>query len=139
MNAQLEPRGVRLNNPGCIRRNDAIRWRGQTAIPQDPDFVSFIAPEWGIRAICRILMSYQREGIATLRQAVYRWAPPSDGNPTDRYLSNLCNACSLEADAPILLTAHLPELVTAIGKQECGIFPYPNSTLELGISLSRED
>jgi len=58
MNRRL-PRGARLHNPGNIRHARGVIWQGQAEGQPDSDFVAFKAPEWGIRAMCRVLITYQ--------------------------------------------------------------------------------
>ena len=78
------PRGIRNHNPGNIVQNN-IKWEGAREQPFDPKFVEFIAPEWGIRAMMRILQSYyHRHGLDTVQAIINRWAPPHE-NATDHY------------------------------------------------------
>ena len=73
MNAVPEvPRGIRLNNPGCIEL-DGTKWRGMADVQADPTFVTFKAPEWGLRAIALILKSYEKRGIHTIAAAITEW------------------------------------------------------------------
>lgn len=133
-----ESRGIRLNNPGCIRRNTIV-WDGQADTQTDPDFVTFIAPEWGLRAIVKILDSYQREGIKTVREAICRYAPPADGNPTATYVANVASECHVDADAPIVLSVYRVPLVRAIVKQESGSWPYTDQLLAQAIEMAEEE
>lgn len=126
--------GIRLCNPGCLRRSFTV-WDGQAEVQNNPEFVTFKAPEWGLRAIVRILDSYQREGIGTIRTAITRWAPPHE-NPTDQYVANVAKACGVDPDAQLLLSAHREDLVKAIVRQECGDFPYSDETLKHAIELA---
>lgn len=132
-----EPRGLRLCNPGCIRRTGTV-WKGQSPQQLDPDFVTFIGPEWGMRAIIKILDSYQREGVRTIRGAISRWSPPSDNNPTDEYVDHVAKVCGVDPDAPILLSVHRDDLVVAITTQECGEWPYDLPTLRLAVELAED-
>ena len=82
-----DPRGLRNNNPGNIRRN-ATDWAGLRAadFQLDPDFFQFIAMEWGIRAMARILKNYRRvHRISTLRAVSHRWAPENGGNDPEQH------------------------------------------------------
>lgn len=73
------PRGVRACNPGNIEHSD-IRWQGM-AMDQSSDdqMVTFINPLWGIRAVARMLISYQDRGrtgddrVDIVRGTVERW------------------------------------------------------------------
>lgn len=84
-------RGLRNQNPGNIKR-DGTAWEGM-AEDQSSDlvFCVFRAPWWGIRAIAKIMLSYQRRHeLRTVDQIIHRWAPPDPGgdrNPTTRYVT----------------------------------------------------
>ncbi len=58
------PRGVRNNNPGNIRLG--IAWNGLAPEQTDPDFCQFITPQFGIRALCIVLLTYQHEWMPRL-------------------------------------------------------------------------
>ncbi|HRP76907.1 MAG TPA: hypothetical protein PKZ27_14995 [Rhodocyclaceae bacterium] len=79
------PRGVRSNNPGNIERN-ADRWIGMSADQSaDPRFVVFDSPDYGLRALMRLLINYQeRHGLRTIREIINRWAPPVGRDQNDR-------------------------------------------------------
>ena len=52
------PRGIRNHNPGNVLRTKSVTWQGQAEDQSgDPEFVVFTAPEWGLRAIARILLT----------------------------------------------------------------------------------
>lgn len=132
----MTPRGIRNNNPGNIRKGPTA-WQGEVA-GDDPDFCTFSAPEWGVRAIARILLTYQAaDGCRTLRQIVGRWAPPSE-NDTDAYLAAVAGACATDPDQPIDL--HGPEkmapVVAAIIRHENGEQPYPPTLIAKALALA---
>jgi len=125
-------KGLELNNPGNIRRTSTA-WRGQDLDYHGP-YCKFEAPEWGIRAIAKILMSYQKRGIRTIRGAITEWAPEADGNPTESYIANVAQWTGIDPDTPTFLET-LP-IIKAIIRQETGEEPYPDSMIELGITLA---
>lgn len=129
-----EPRGIRNNNPGNIRR-DGTGWLGLAPQQTDPDFFQFTTPEYGIRAIARILKSYQREGITTLQEAIGRWAPPVENN-TQAYVSAVCSACGVNPGDTIDLTAKLPQVIPAIIQHENGEQPYSAQTISYAIAMA---
>lgn len=131
-------RPERLNNPGAIRRSKTTHWLGAAEIQADPDFVTFRAPEWGLRAIIRILDSYQRDRVQTIREAISRWSPPSDNNPTEIYVQNVAHVCCVDPDAPVLLSQYIQPIVKAIVTQECGGWPYTDELLAQALELARE-
>jgi hypothetical protein len=131
------PRGLRNNNPGNIRLSQ-VHWIGEADDQPDPDFVAFCAPEYGIRAICKILLSYQADDrCKTIRQLISRWAPPSE-NDTDAYVDAVSRACGLGPDdlACVRRAAVMTPLVEAIIRQETGEQPYPSSLIAKALTLA---
>lgn len=130
------PRGLRNNNPGNIRHQDANDWQGMTG--QDSSgFVIFSEPKWGIRAIGKVIDSYQRRGIWMLRDVIETWAPPGDNNDTDSYLSHVMQLTGWQA-------AHVPQrtegdyvaLVKAIVLHENGRQPYSDQYIADALALA---
>jgi hypothetical protein len=130
----VTPRGVRLNNPGNIRR-DGTLWLGFADDQSDAEFVTFTAPAYGIRAIARIMKSYQRKGVTTLEEAINRWAPPVENN-TSAYVSAVCKDCNIAPDKVVDFNAIMPTLVKAIIRHENGEQPYSDDLINYGISLA---
>lgn len=116
------PRGVRNNNPGNIRHS-GISWQGQAAQQTDPAFVTFASVHDGIRAIARILISYQaRHHLATTAELIHRWAPPHE-NLTGAYAAAVARAIGRDPTSPIDLVhdpALLARFVAAIIHHENG-------------------
>lgn len=84
------PRGLRNNNPLNIRHG-VSRWVGRTPDQLDPEFVTFASMAMGYRAAWKLMDTYRlrlaQQGKAyTLNNIIRRWAPPADGNDTDRYI-----------------------------------------------------
>jgi hypothetical protein len=121
------PRGIRNHNPGNIDRG-RDPWRGMAADQSgDPRFVCFEGPEWGVRAIVRVLRSYRdRHGLRTVRGIISRWAPPAE-NPTGRYIAFVCDRLGLDPDEEVDIDEPglLRTLVRAIIRKECGPGPLP--------------
>jgi len=145
------PRGIRNNNPGNIER-DGTRWQGMAARQTDSRFVVFSEALWGIRAIARILITYQdrrraADGsrIDTVRKFIARWAPPSENN-TDAYARTVANALGVGVDDPnvdVYDYATMFELVAAIIRYENGVAQnrpdgawYPDAEIERGLALA---
>lgn len=133
-----KPRGIRNNNPGNIRKNN-IEWQGMSAEQLDPEFVQFIAPEYGFRAMAKLLRGYQSKyGLKTIRELVNRWAPTIENN-TSAYVDSVAKETGINADMPISVDAHLPELLRAITRHENGIawaMYYTDETITKGIALA---
>lgn len=107
MSEDRQTRGEANHNPGNIILDVGTTWLGQ--VPRldqtDPHFCQFDSDVHGIRALCRILVSYQRlDGCKTLADVIRRWAPPSENN-TDAYLADVSQRTGLAADQPIDFTS----------------------------------
>ena len=133
-----QPRGIRLNNPGNIDRT-GDKWQGMAADQSgDSRFVVFVAPHWGIRALAKVLLSYQRKhGLKTVRGIINRWAPPVE-NDTGAYVDQVAKVCGVEPDDTIDIQNKvvLRAMVTAIIQHENGQQPYGAAVIELGIELA---
>ena len=127
-------RGWRNNNPGNLT-DTAIDWDGETGLNLDPNFEEFTTPEYGIRAIGKLLLNYQKiHGIDTVTGVVSRYAPNTE-NPTADYIDFVCNETGLKADEPISIHAHLFPLVKAIIKFEMGIQPYSDDLIVKSLNM----
>lgn len=127
--------GYRLNNPGDIERADGTPWQGMSDIQDNPTFVTFIAPIWGIRAIAKTLHTYQhRWGLKTVAEIINRWAPPSE-NDTRAYIDAVCKELGVTAVDEVNVDEVMPQLVTAIIRHEIGSVPYTQDVINQGINL----
>lgn len=131
----MTTRGVRNCNPGNIDRN-ATRWQGMADDQSsDPRFIVFKAPEWGIRAMARTLMTYQdRHACNTVRKIIDRWAPPVENN-TEAYIKAVAKAVGVKPGEPIdvdRIDVMLP-LVKAIIAHENAGYSYPESVVLDGL------
>jgi len=131
-----QPRGILNNNPGNIRRT-GIDWRGEVpdAEKTDPLFEQFTAPEWGVRAMAREIMTSVRRGQDTIRAIITEWAPPSE-NPTAAYIAAVSKRTGIDADTPLELGRDLPGVIGAIIVQENGFNPYPADLIAQGVALA---
>lgn len=126
-------RGIRNNNPGNIRKSATV-WAGQSATQNDPAFVQFSAPEYGIRAMAKVLKAYLARGVDTLAKVAATWAPPNE-NDTAAYVASLASSTSIDPNAR-LSTADLPRVIPAIIQHENGAMPYSPTIISKGIALS---
>lgn len=130
-----EPRGIKNNNPGNIRKS-SIQWKG--AVGDDGAFVKFSSPEDGIRAMARILRVYDSKyKINTIRGIVNRWAPPSE-NDTGAYIDFVSKKLGKKPDEPLSIgsDADLAKLITVIIEREIGKVPYDDETILRGVKKS---
>lgn len=128
-------RGLRNNNPGNIRKS-GDKWAGLAAEQPDTAFFTFVSPEYGIRAMARILLNYSANyGLNTVRGIINRWAPPTE-NDTSAYVAHVASKLGVSPDTPINVRTALPVLVPAIIKHENGLNPYSDATILKGIQLA---
>lgn len=131
------PRGIRNNNPGNIRRS-ADPWQGLAKDQGDDAFFQFAEPKWGIRALARVLISYQdRHGLRTVRAIISRWAPPVE-NKTSSYIDHVAHRLGVGADDPLDIHDYrvLRGLVEAITAHENGQQPYTDAQIDAGLVLA---
>lgn len=131
------PRGIRNNNPGNIRWG--ADWQGlkKDGKSQDPSFCVFISPEYGIRALAKLLKNYQRlYGLNTPRKIINRYAPPNE-NQTQAYIQSVAQQLGVQPDTPVDLNEEgvLIIFIKAIIRHENGIQPYDTDTILRGIRL----
>ena len=142
------PRGIRNHNPGNIRRNPSVQWRGAAPADQqtDPEFVVFTAPEWGLRAIVRVLLSYDRHGVRTPAAIANRWAPAEGRRPdgttytqdSAAYARHLAAAigCGLHDLLDLRNATIMHALVAAIVRHENGQQPYARDLIDRALDLA---
>ena len=116
---------IRNCNPGNIRPSNPS-WQG--AIGENKGFVIFDTMENGVRALGKQLLAYydrhkaaDGSRIDTVREAIERWAPPSE-NDTEGYVAFVCTVLEVRPDDE--LDFHDPDtlywMTVAIGEQESG-------------------
>ncbi|MDR2064565.1 MAG: structural protein P5 [Prevotellaceae bacterium] len=97
-------RGLKNNNPGNIRIS-TTKYLGEVQPSQDRSFKQFKEMRYGYRAMFVLLHSYQRKyGLKTIKQMIYRYAPPLDNNNTDGYVSRVSKDSGVDAAAEITAT-----------------------------------
>lgn len=131
------PRGIRNNNPGNIRYT-GTKWLGLADPPSDGAFCRFTSPEYGIRAIARIITTYyEKHGLNTVRGIVDRWAPPME-NDTRAYIAHVSDRCGVGADQVIDPRAWLimSALVCSIILHENGQQPYSDDVVRNGVTMA---
>ena len=126
-----EYRAIRRNNPGNIRSGGA-RYKGETG--SEKGFRVFGDAAWGFRAMFVLLDSYRvRHGLRSIRQVLYRYAPPSDGNDTEAYIAFVCKECGMGDYYPLDTGDHddMVPVVAAMARMEQGHAVDP-ALVELG-------
>jgi hypothetical protein len=131
-----ESRGCRNNNPGNVEKGEP--WQGLADEQPDPRFCTFRGPEWGIRAIARILIRYyDHYDINTISGVIARWAPSFE-NDTAAYIKAAAKRAALDPNEPLNLQTYeaLEPLVKAIIWHENGYQPYPQAVIDHGLTLA---
>ncbi|MFI3241771.1 MAG: structural protein [Alphaproteobacteria bacterium] len=137
-NQNNQPRGIRNNNPGNIRHG--ANWIGlePNSKELDKSFCVFKSPVYGIRALAKVLLNYQRlYKINTIRGIINRYAPPNENN-TDSYINAVANQLGIGADDLIDIKEPciLVVLIKAIIRHENGVQPYDTQTILEGIEIA---
>jgi hypothetical protein len=132
-----EPKGVRNNNPGNIRVS-ADNWQGQ--VGKDGNFLKFDTAQNGIRAMAKILKTYQNKyNLDTITKLISRWAPTSE-NPTSKYIDFVANQSKIDKNQKVNLKTDkdsLREIIKAMIKFENGGKPpYSDNDIAQAISKS---
>lgn len=133
-------RGIRNNNPGNIETG--APWQGlmepddmNAAQTAETRFCVFRAPKWGIRALARILVTYQdKHGLMAVKEMIDRWAPPFENNTT----AYIAAVESKVGAGHVNVHAHttMDALVRAIIQHENGKQPYPDAEIGAGLLLA---
>lgn len=146
----MKPRGERNNNPGNIDFNqsafDRDPWVGEIGLEKHRHarFTTFDTPEHGIRALCKILLTYHHKrkaadgsAIDTVQEFIDRWAPPCE-NDTDAYTNHVRDLLDVETGEEIDVDdpATLILLAESIIHHELGVQPYPRDVIEIGAKMA---
>ncbi len=121
-----KPRGVRLNNPGNLRHSKD-KWQGKASEQPDASFVQFTSPQFGIRAMARVLIQYEKAGVNTVRKVIDRWAPAVE-NDTEAYIAHVAQLLDADPDQIIDIDSFevMFPLVKAIIAHENANYAYPD-------------
>jgi hypothetical protein len=130
-------RGVRNKNPGNIEKGTAWQGLDAAATAAESRFAVFTDAIWGFRALARVLLNYSKSyGLNTVKGIINRYAPSSE-NDTGAYVNAVASRLNVGPDAPINVTAMLPQLLDAIARHENAGYAYPPSVIAQGIALER--
>lgn len=134
--ASTTTRGIRLANPGNLRHGE--RWQGMADDQPDPDFVKFTAAQFGVRAMGRVLLTYKKKKVSTVRAIISRWAPKVE-NDTDSYVDHVADLIGVTPDEAIDVDdcEVALKLVKAIIKHEnANAMPYSDKMLLEGLRMA---
>ena len=137
----VTPRGIRNRNPGNIELISTTTWKGQCKKQTDGRFIQFKKPVWGIRAMAKTLLNYQRlHDRDTLRKIIDRWAPPVE-NDTSSYVDGVAHSMGgIDPDGELNLQfpQTLCSLISAMIQHENGQQPYRPGVIMDGIRMANE-
>lgn len=130
-------RGIRNNNPGNIDYNPVNNWQGQIKVDKtiEPRFCRFDTPENGIRALGKLLQTYQRKhGLWTIKGIISRWAPSSENN-TSAYVKSVEAYTGTKPGEKVDLENPkiIKGMIRAIIRHENSNYEYPDSVLDEGV------
>ena len=129
-----KPLGIRNNNPGNIRYNEANNWNGQTG--QNAGYVVFSEPVYGIRALAKLLSNYHAwYGMDTVNAIINKWAPPAE-NDTAAYVADVSQRVGVTPTETLDFATQLPDLVKAIIWHENGQQPYSDALIAQGVAMA---
>ncbi|WP_312767331.1 hypothetical protein [Enterobacter soli] len=129
------PRGIRNNNPGNLN------YVGQAGATMEGGeggrFAVFESMEHGVAALYKQLQIYFKRGVNTLSSIVKTYAPASDGNNVDAYVSALSKATGKGANEAINAgdTSTIARLMKGIVDHENGKGYISSSDIMGGIQL----
>lgn len=121
-------RGYRNKNPGNIRHGS--KWQGLAPTQTDSGFCQFVSHEYGIRAIYKLMQTYQNKyGLNSIEAIINRYAPPNENN-THGYINRCAADLGISRDARINTSdmKTLISLAKAIVSVELGGNPYQDQT-----------
>lgn len=119
INNATQPRGIRNNN--ALNIEDGPFAKSQPGYAgSDGRFAKFQTPEHGVSAANALLDTYDsKHGLNTVAGIVNRWAPPTDGNNTMAYASDVAGKLGIDPNAPVP-PAMRPQLIAAMAQHENG-------------------
>ena len=126
-------RGLRNNNAGNIRWDEKTQWVGMTG-SDDKGFIIFSEPKFGVRAMARVLKSYSRRGVRTVRDIISTWAPTNE-NDTESYIKSVTRKTGFDEFYPVTESDY-SDLIAAIIFHENGEQPYSQEEIKQGIGLA---
>lgn len=123
------------NNPGNIRRSPSIVWAGEIRpTPYTSGFATFVNTVYGYRAMIKLIQNYIAGGYDTLSEIIYRYAPPSDNNPTEAYINFVADHSFIPRNQKIQLN-NLPSVVYWMADFEQTGSPPPFSEAQAALAL----
>lgn len=134
-----EPRGLRNNNPGNIRKGKRP-YDGEIIPSKDDKFRQFTTMAYGYRAMFVLIYTYQRRyGLNTIADIIARYAPATE-NHTQKYIDAVSDWSGVSPTSHITTTNGdiMVPVVAAMSRVENGI-PAAIAEVEKGWQLFIRD
>ena len=136
-------RSIRNNNPGNIKKTNT-QWEGMTQEQADSTFVSFESPEMGVRALARVLNTYNTQyNLDDISGMVSRFAPPTE-NDTQNYIKFVSEKSGIPRNRKITLQDNpedMKKVIAAMIEMEGGsdsVKYFTPSIINEGVRLALE-
>jgi len=136
-------RSIRNNNPGNIKKTNT-QWEGMTEEQTDSTFVSFDSPEMGVRALARVLNTYNTQyNLDDISGMVSRFAPPTE-NDTQNYIKFVSEKSGIPRNRKITLQDNpedMKKVIAAMIEMEGGsdsVKYFTPSVINEGVRLALE-
>lgn len=94
-------RSYRNHNPGNLRRSPFAHSIVDNFAVFRNDFVGFMAFHWDLMQKARGHTVTGLNGESTVKDLIYTWAPPSDGNDSEKYLKYIVKKSGLSAETTL--------------------------------------
>ena len=134
-----QPRGLRNNNPGNIKRSK-VCYIGEVRPSSDAIFKQFESMAYGYRAMFMLLYTYDiKLGLNTIESIIGRYAPTSENN-TSAYVKHVSELSRVPATSRISSTNRdvMLHIVAAMSQHENGV-PAVMADIEKGWELFIRD
>ena len=91
----MSSRSYKNANPGNLRYSPFTERRG--AVDDGDGYAKFQTSALGFKAMVDLLQAGSYKFLS-IKDALYRYAPPADSNPTSAYLEFICEQTKLDPD-----------------------------------------
>lgn len=115
---------IKRNNPGNIRKDARWTWVGEQPGTVPGDFVQFDSLQNGYRAMMKDLVNKIKAGTDTIYKIIYKYAPPTDNNPTEAYIRFVANSSGIDKHKKL----------SATDAKQVGEIAYSMSLFEHGVT-----
>lgn len=92
------------NNPGNIRKDARWTWVGEQPGTSPGNFIQFDSLQNGYRAMMKDIVNKIKSGNDTITKIIYKYAPPSDNNPTEDYIRFVSNSSGIDSNKKLSAT-----------------------------------